>query len=230
MLADNLTSPIFNVVLPLQFYGQIRECDVDVVGVVSLEGEGSQGDKSALNLYGAIRIVCERLDVTADVITLDGKLWLEADEVSSPPRMELFMKNGAQVALAGKIAETYPWSGYASGFPPPTPEDELARLINECARRLPDGGVLTLLADYKVPEDLRMRWVPRRFAAAFPELIRLMIQHGFASAETFAAGGEKKVRIRFKVSWNDLQQATVNPSQAGNLGVFVNDARGIFGA
>lgn len=223
----------FEVALPLVLHGQARECDIDISGKVKLEGYASPSSSTLFEVCGKTAIVCDAVEVAAETMALEGQLWLEAEEISSPGRLDLRLKKDAEVGWAGKVATTYPWSTLPSTFDAPyavVTDDALTNFVEECWQRLPDGGVLTLNSDFTIPEDRRMRWAERLFPSVFPKVMALMTERGLASAETMPASGTKKVRMHFDVTWTELRKAIKEPTAAPEtLRTFIDSARGAIG-
>lgn len=229
VVGDTKGELIFEVTLPLTLYGQIRDCDIDVRETVTLKGRARRESPSAFYVHGATTIVCDAMDIIADSITLGGKVWFEAAQVTWPARLNLHLKNGAEVGWAGQFAEQYPWTRFSSTLTAPYPvrsEDLLTSLIEECRARLP-GGPLILSDDLSpVPNEPRMQWVARRFPNAFPRLLRVMVDHGLASTEPYKPSGTgRKIRMRFGVAWQELRNALQSPTTAPtNLREFLKEA------
>ena len=224
----------FEITLPVNLYAQVRDCDIDVRHTVILAGHTLRDSASIFNVHGTTTIVCDSLEIVADTMTLDGKIWFEAEQVTAPPRLDLRPKNGAQVGWAGQFADQYPWNRFSTTLGPPYTvpgEDALTDLVDECRARLPGhGGVLTLNTDFSVPDDdRRARWIARRFPDAFPRLIALMVEHTLASTDTMDASGNRpKTRVRFRVTWDDLRDALRDPASGPSLQEFIREARRAF--
>ncbi len=215
--------------LPMVLNGQTRACEIDVPGAVELKGYGARGSEALFDIHGPTTIICESMKATADIITMDGDVWMEADDISAPPRLELRPKEGSNVGWGGKFASTYPWSRLPSTLKPPyavQPANVLDALLEECWQRLPDGGVLTLNSDFTVPDDRRMRWAERSYGDAFPKLISLMVDHELATSGTMSASGTQKTRVHFEISWRELRNAAKTPSTASDsVRTFITAAR-----
>jgi hypothetical protein len=230
-LDDTRQFPI-RVLTPISFYAQINNCDVDIVGDVCLEGDGPQ---SATTFYarGTTSLICSAVEVSADRIRFDGDVWFEADRISTSPRLRVYLVNGAQAGWGAQFVERYPWNEIVATLPPPygvVAGDPLSILINECARRLPPAGTLTLNPDLSVPaDDPRVRWIRRQFAQQFPDLLRMMIDHGLASSEPMDASGRGKVRIRFETTWAAISAALSRPESSRDLSAFIEQTRKHFG-
>ena len=227
--ADGGQDVNFKITLPMTLYRQVRTCDIDVSDTVRLEGHTLPGTRSVFYVRGNPIVICDVLDVIADNVAFDGKVWLEAQEVKSQPRLELRLQNGAQVGWGDQLANTYPWNRTPATLDAPyhtSHDDPLDDLVEECWQRLPDSGALTLNADLSVPDnDKRMRWVVKRFPEKFARLIELMINSGLASSEPMPASGKAKLRVHFKFSWGQLREALRHPETEGKLQTFVTDAR-----
>lgn len=220
---------LIKIALPLHFYGQVRDCDVDVQGLIRLEGHASNGSASALYVHGKTTIIGESIHVAADTLTIDGKFWLESAAVSSSPRLTLHRKKGAEVGWGGNVADSYPWNSLPSILAPPyevMPGDLLTVLINECSLRLPDR-VLVCNDDITFSEN-ENKWVARNFSRAFPQLLKLLIKHELARAESFGTYAQNKFRIHMEIKWLDLRNALNNLPSDPKLKAFVEEARRTF--
>ena len=224
---DGNTSRILNVTLPLSFYGQAQDCDVDVQDTVRLEGH-PRGSETVFNLQGTNIFVCQTIEIVADSLVLDGKAWFEAKGITSPPRLNLSLKAGAQVGWAGAFSGQYPWNRFPSTLTAPYAaqgQGSLATLIEECWRRLPDSGMLTLSPDFTVAGDVRLLWAVRLFRNEFPLMLKLMVKHGLASKGTSEASGDPKITIRPKFTWQIVLSAIRDPQADSSLRTFLDDAR-----
>lgn len=216
------------VTLPLAFYSQVRRCSIDIDGSVELRGEAAANAGSVFVVRGPTHIICDRLNVESDVITFEGRTWLEAGNVASPTRLNLHLKKGAEVGWSGMLSRTHPWNRHPSTVEPPysvPPGDVVEALVTECWQRLPPGAAITLKPDYSTAGDDRLRWTERQYAGAFPTLIKLMLKHNLASEEAMQAKGDPKVRIRFSASWAELRKAVRGQEVAPQYAAFIKAAR-----
>lgn len=226
-------SLLIKVALPLHFYGQLRDCDVEVQGNIKLEGHAASGSSSAFYIHGKTALIGETIEVVADTLTIvdDGQFWLESAVVQSSPRLNLNQKKSAKVGWGGRVASSYPWNALPSTLEPPyvvKPGDMLTALINECSLRLPDR-VLVINDDYSCSES-ENRWIARNFQRAFPQLLKLLINHDLARAEGFGTYAQNKLRIHMNTKWSDLRDAFRNLPSDPKLRAFVEDARLVFAA
>jgi hypothetical protein len=218
------------VTLPIRYYSQMRGCDLQVKGCVSLEGRSAKGSGSAFFMHGRSTVVVETLEVLSDSLTIDGILWMQADVIKASARLALHARQDAEVGWGGKLAESYPWSRVPPTLaPPPTDgeSDVLTVLLDRCASRLPDR-VLVILDDYTF-SDTENRWVARDFAHEFPQLLRLLIKHKLATAETFGTYAQNKYRIHLNTTWASLRHALDVRAEDQRIAAFVEEARRSFG-
>jgi len=220
---------MFHAVAPINLFAQARACDIDVEATVKIVGHGSTGTASLFMLHGATALICSSLEVLADAVVLDGDIWLEAEEVAASPRLKLHAKDSCRVGWGGRMASLFPWNRVPSTLPAPYGQphgDVVASLIQECERRLPAGGVLTLTPSFGVPDDVRMRWIARDFPNAFPLFMEEMRRAGLVSVdESMSAHGERKVRVHFNVAWADLLRAIGEPGSNPKLEGFLQRVR-----
>lgn len=222
---------LIKIALPLHFYGQVRACNVDVQGGLKLEGDSASGSASAFYIYGDTTIIAETIEVASDALTIDGQFWLESGEVASSPRLNLNVRKDSKVGWGGVISNSYPWNELTSTLAPPyvvTPRDVLSALVIECALRLPDR-VLVVSDDYTF-SSTENRWVARQFPRAFPQLLKLLIKHDLARAESFGVIGQNKFRIHMNTRWTYLRAAFQSPSSDPKLNAFVEEAGRVSGA
>lgn len=135
------------VTLPLSLYGQARQISIDVDGDLEIHGQAVRNAGSALFVRGPVDILCRALKVEADVIAFEGRVWLEASNVTGRARLSLNLRPGAEVGWGGVIRDTYPWNRFPSTVQPPystPPRNVLEALVDECWRRLPPGAAITL--------------------------------------------------------------------------------------
>jgi hypothetical protein len=214
--------PIVNVTMPITLFGQLRDCDIDVAGMIELQGQ-VRGSHSVFETYGTTTIICESMQVKAESLVLHGDVWFEAENATSPPSLELVVKNGSKFGWAGQLASQYPWKRFKSSLEPPysvAAEDKLTRLVEECARRLP--GALTFNADYSVVSDMRMRWALREFGTELPLVIKLLVEHQLASKGAIPVN---LMQVHMKISWSELLAALKAPEPPVALRQFFADAR-----
>ncbi len=197
----------------LTFLGSVENCDVDTDQTVVFKGVSSA---SAFNMKGRCCIIGKKFDFDVKDLHLDGKIWLEAENVINRQReMRMHIQqeqpgkqSNVQVGWKGDLKEKEPWNQIPSTLQPPyeiPPGNIFEELILECCRRLPDSGATLILnQNYLAPDEQRMRWVTRRFESTFPDLIKLMIKCDLASAEAFDRGGVQKLRIRFNATWKEI--------------------------
>jgi hypothetical protein len=225
---DAHKSSSIRALAPLSFYAQIKDCDIDIADDVKLVGDGPQSS-TVFYVRGATTIVSSAIEVSADQVRFDGNVWFESERISAPPRLRLYAVNGTQIGWGGEFANRYPWNEIQSTLAPPYDvriDDPLGVLLVECARRLPPAGTITLNPDFSVPaDDPRVRWIVRQFSDQFRLLIKLMIDHGIASAEPMDAAGTGKVRIRFEITWSDLASALNRSDGTPRVMAFLGEAR-----
>lgn len=226
MPTERDTALTFFCATPLIFNGQIRDIDIDVDSDVSLIGHSIAGGSSFF-IYGKTVVVAKSVQVISDALYIDGQFWLEADDVIVPPRLSVRPKKGAEFGWGGNVAAIHPWSGYTSTLAPPYridyPGDVLSRLINECASRLPNG-VLVVTDEHRFSES-ENRWVARMFPNAFPQLIKLLIEHGLAHAESFGTYAQIKNRIHMNTTWGELQAALRHGASDAKVAAFLIEAK-----
>lgn len=228
---------LVEVTSPISLYGQVRDCDIDVPnGIVLFGHKPRETASSTFFVHGITTIVCDAIEVVADAITMDGKVWFEANRVTSHPRLNLYLKDRTEVGWEGQFSERPPWKQFPSTLSapyPPQDEHPLLKLMDECRSRLPTGTALVLNENFSVPElDARtqMRWAVRNYSTKFSEVIRLMVQHGIASSEYIeASGSDRKMRVRFNTNWEDLCNEFHRPSENSiRLQRFLAEARIVF--
>jgi hypothetical protein len=219
---------MLEVVLPLWLYGQLRDCSIEVNGSVKLLGETASGAGGTFAFRDKVEILCETLDVEADVVVLEGKTWLEAVSVNSRPRLELRVGEGAEVGWGGALPTAYPWNRQPNKASAPysvPPQNVLEALLAECSHRLSAGAPITLTPAYKNPNDDRLRWIDRQFQSEFADLIGLMVKFRLASTEPLSAKGDPKVMVRFAKPWTDIDAAMRIGSSDSKLAAFVKEAK-----
>ena len=104
--------------LPVTFFAQIKDCEVDLVGDVKLLG---YGPPSATAFYqrGSSAIICSAAELSAESIRVEGNFWLEAETVSTPAQFRIFMLNGAKVGWGASLADRHPWNEIGQTLDPP---------------------------------------------------------------------------------------------------------------
>ena len=213
---------ILRALLPIAFFGEIRDCDIDVQGKVSLEGR-PRGSQRVFEVHGDASIVCDELDVIADSLMLHGNVWVEAEAVTSSPKLEIALKNGTRVGWGGKVSSEHPWKRYEQTLEAPRStanSDKLTKLVEECTRRLP--GALTFNADYSIVDDMRMRWAHRQFGSELPLLVGVLVDFDLASTAKIPVN---LVQVHLKVSWGEILEAVRAPTPSTKLKQFVAAAR-----
>ena len=221
---------VFNITLPLILYGYMQDCDVDVLDTVTLKGQAPRDGTSTFYMNGTVIIICDAIEVTADSIRMDGKVWLEAEQVVSPSSLNIYLKKGTEVGWGGVVGKQFPWNNFPSTLTAPYPSDDddvLTSLLKECRARLPDGPLI-LRADFTPTQNearTGMRWANRKFPVAFPRIMELLIEHNLASTEPVgASGSDPKIRVRLDITWEELCNAVLNPAIAPKLQDFLTEA------
>jgi len=156
----------------------MRACDAQLDDTVILEGRRAKSAGASFYIHGRSTVIINTLDVQADSVTIDGSLWIQAEEVGVLPQLTLYPRQDAEVGWGGKLAENYPWSSIPSTRTPPSGSGEidvLTALLDQCAARLPDL-VLVVLDNFTFSEG-ENRWATRDFTSEFPQLIELLIKH-----------------------------------------------------
>jgi len=203
----------FQATTPIVLVGLARECDIDVEDMVEFVGYGKPS--SMFNFYGTSSTVCRSAVFSTDSIVLEGNIWFEAQEVTNRERMELHVKKSSKIGFDGQFLDLYPWNRIRPTLQAPYAVDHdnpLFSILDECCVRLPFGQVLTLNADFTVPEDDRyMSWVKRISEPTFVRLIRVLVESGLANGENAQTSGPPKARVHFSVGWEDLRFAIHNP-------------------
>jgi hypothetical protein len=218
----------FDITLPLSFYGQLKNSDIDVGGAIILHGVGAPGAGKRFTINGPVTLIADRVEIAADSVKLEGDIWLEGYQLISPPNLRL-LRNGAKVGWGGEFARQFPWNREAATLPAPYalgPADRLSMLVAECAIRYPAGITLTLNTDFTpVRDDPQTRWTTRYFGEAFPKLIGLMHKYNLASSDQIGGAGFAKIRVRFSTNWNTFVRALEDSKQELLPQAFIDEAR-----
>jgi hypothetical protein len=223
---DGVKDLSFTITLPVQFYGQMRNCTVNIEGGAELVGRAANGSGSTFYVYGKTAVIAESIDVAADTLTIEEQLWMESAEIESSPRLSVHTRKDAKVGWGGVISGKYPWNALTSTLAPPygvEPGDVLTALVYRCSLRLPDR-VLVTTDDYRFSAD-ENKWVARDFPTAFPQLLKLLIKHNLAYTETFGTYAQNKFRIHMNITWSALRDALKASSNNSQLTAFLNEAR-----
>jgi len=225
-----------NALHPLELYEQIRDCDFHLESSTIWQGhDGKQGFPSFDIRGDVLFLVDSDLDIRASSVRIDGEVRVMADSLLQQATMGVALTPKSKVWWGGQFADTYPWNDYSSTLEPPieTREPgELELLVRRCATQMPRGPSIILQRNYYPTDDRRMAWVEREFSPQkFAQLIRLMVEHGFARAEPLQASGpDPKVRIHFNITWEGLLRALRSPRpEDSDLADFVTEARRLFG-
>lgn len=205
--------------LPLRLYGQAHNLDVDIDGAVHLCGYAAHGSESTFVFSGNDTVACVELVVETEALSFEGSVWIEAQNVQTPQRIELRHRNGFQVGWGGALVGRYPWNRMSQTLKKPKQPadgDPLAWLVGECKRRWRAGTVLTLYSDLlPVEDDPHTRWLERADPELFVKLIRTMAKTGLASIESRSAGGSNpKISVHFNAKWEDIESAIQEPGAA----------------
>jgi hypothetical protein len=214
---------------PITFYGQIKDCEVDLVGDVSLLGDGPPS-LTAFYARGSSTIMCSTLNVDAGSIRFEGDTWLEADRVTTPPQFRIIVINGVKVGWGGNLATRHPWNEIGTTLPKPyetVADDTLTAIVVALAQRTLPGGSVILNDDYSaVPNDPHMRWATRQFSTQLPELIKLLVRHRMASHTPLGASDHgTKIKMHFEFAWWDLVSALENPEAFPAWQALIAEAR-----
>jgi hypothetical protein len=202
---------------PIEFYEQVRDIDARLGGDVVLQGPYGQQQSPSFDVRGnVILIVSAGLDIRTAGIRIDGDLGLSATTVTQPANLQIAVTPRSHLWWGSRVRDLHPWSQHAVSLEPPIeegPVGPLERLLTRCAERLPPGSPLTFTRDYYPAEDRRLAWVEREFSSdEFSLLIRLLVEHGLANAQSAPASGPTPmVRIHFSATWDRLLQALRTP-------------------
>jgi len=222
---------------PLELYEQIRDCDFLLEASTVWQGhDGKKQGFPSFDLRGNLTfIVNGDLDIRASSVRIDGDARLMADGLSQQANLQVTLTPRSGVWWGGQFAETYPWNDYRSTLEPPIEiyePTELELLVKRCAAHMPGSPSIILYRNFYPTDDRRFAWVEREFSAQkFSQLVRLMVDHGFARAEPAQASGpDPKVRIHFNVTWDRLLRALRSPRpQDSDLAELVGEARRVLG-
>jgi hypothetical protein len=202
--------------LPMTLYGQLYNCDIDVAGDISLLGQATRGTASAFYANGSSSVICTNMDISSDSVRFDGNVWFEAENVSSVPRLNIYLAKDTKVGWGGAFSTAHPWNDCQATLPPPyliRRDDVATAIIEELAQRTLSDVLFVLETEFTPSEDERtQKWIRRSYAVEFPKIIALMVEHRLASAETFHPAGRAKSRIRIHV---DLSEVLVEMARPG---------------
>ncbi len=215
-------SALSNVTLPITFFRVMKDCDVDVDGGIELQGQ-SRGSQSVFEVHRSALLSAE-LQVNVDLLLVNGNVWIEAKSAVCSPKLELSLKDGAQVGWGGVLLTQHPWKKYAATLPPrarPAGTDTLTVLLTECGRRAIPSA-LTFKSDWTLTDDDRMRWAVREFPTELPLLVKLMVEHGLATSEKIPVN---QVQVHLKASWGEMLAALAAQEPPQNLKAFVTATR-----
>ncbi|MCW5893308.1 MAG: hypothetical protein KIT14_22565 [bacterium] len=206
---------VFAATAPITLENQVRDCDVDILGAVRLQGHAPQGSGPTFHVLGNTTILCEHLEIAADTLTLHGNVWFEPGSVTATDRLEVRLKNGTRVGWGAALAKQYPWNQIPTALSPPygVPDgDPLFALLKECRQRLRGG--FTLMSDYSTSEDdPHTRWADRAYPSEFPKLMRALVDNGLAAADMMSASGaSSKVHVHLAIGWQELEARLRNPT------------------
>jgi len=204
----------FDVLPPIRFYGRVDNCDVSTEGLVECHGYEYGQSRTVIFLRNTL-MAAQRIEFVADHVVLEGQVWLDAADVLSSPRLDLGVTSG-RFGWRGGFSQTYPWNRQETSLretPGSRPEgNRLYDLLEGARIRLPRSSFV--LNDDLSVADPRMKWFEDTFGDKFPKFIRLMLDHALATTTPFATGGKRKLRLRLKVTWDQLEAALLENHSA----------------
>ncbi len=232
-----------SVTLPLEFYGELRATGVAVDGTVTCHGHALHGPTTAFFFRDSVDLIASALTIDAQTIVVEGRSWIEADELDQPGHFTLRVSSDASTGWGGAVADRYPWNQHDQSLDGPSwrhvgdevETDSLAGLLRECWNRLPSGSPMTLERGYRLPgDDQRVQWAARMYDDRLGEVVRILVDIGLASQQPAQAGGGPKIRVHFDTTWEELFRASIgkghpNSPLAPKLGEFVARADKLFG-
>jgi hypothetical protein len=222
---------------PLEFYGQLHRCSVDIAAPATLQGhEGAYGVAS-FDIRGDVTLVVrDKLTIEAAAIRIDGDARVFAEDVSQPGGLSVTKANGSKTWRGGALDEAVGWRDLPLELPPPIdirPPSELERFVEQCDKRMPGAVPLVIYeGSYKPGDHHKMKWLERdKSGEKFPSLLQLFVEHGLAHADSFGASGpDPKLRLHFAVGWGEFRRALQGPPPDDeSLLSLIKDARELFG-
>jgi hypothetical protein len=206
----------FNATLPLVLFEQARAFTAELGedATVELEGRaGRNGGPAWFTLRGPVTLICGTLTIGADVIQLEDRIWLQANN-AVPTRgvPTLVAGTNMRIGLEGALVRMYPWNQLRRTIASPdegaAPLSAFERLIQLCDERI--GSIpVHLYPDYTIP-DGPLSWLRRQFGEIFPRLVDLMIREGIAQKgerEKGVRGAVPMVVVRFGQAFSEIRAA-----------------------
>ena len=227
----------FQVLQPVELYEQATNLQLRLEGDLRLEGsEGARG-MASFDLRDDVTIaVGGTLTIAAAAVRLDGSIRIEAGGLLQPGNLQLAPPPTTRTKTwwGGELATAVPWRDLQpelEPIQPPEPVGELERLLDQCRRRIPGGAPLVVFEDFTLADPGKGSWL-RHDASGdrLKDVIRQLVYHGFAYAEPFgASGSETKLRVHFRIGWDDLLSAVREPpASADDLAALANDLKSLF--
>lgn len=230
------------VTLPAEFYGEIRSASIAVDGSVVCHGHTLHGPTASFFLRDNVDLIAESLTIDAQAVVIEGRSWIEADDLEQPAHFSLKVGSEASTGWDGAVAARYPWNAHDQSIDGPSwrelGEDietfSLAGLLRECWYRLPSGSPMTLERGFRLPrDDQRVQWAVRMYDDRLDEVLRALVDVGLATEQRAQAGGGPKVRVHFETTWEDLFRASTGRIDAASplepkLTEFVDRAEKLF--
>jgi hypothetical protein len=217
----------FTATTPLHFYSQMRNVSVETSEPLSLVGVG-EGSTRVFSMDGENRVIGSVIDLRATELRLrSGSTWLDAEISPSSGQFALVIQDGADYGWSEKLSMTYPFSTYVNTINPDDDDndDELVHLLTDCAARAPAGTSIALFTDYSVAENDYLRGVYTKHGNRFAVLIDTLVEEGFAQTSPIQAAGPPKIRVRLKVPFTMLRDASRTTSQNTELRTLIDRIR-----
>lgn len=203
----------FTATTPLHFYGQMRNVRIKTAEPVTLIGLGD-GSARVFSFSGTNNVVGSVMELRATELRFrSGSTWLDAEVTSPLGQFGLVIQDHTDYGWSEKLSSIYPFSLYASVLKKQEEvcEDNLMRLLSDCAGRSGSGTSITVFSDYSVAENDYLRGVYARHGDDFKRLISCLVENDYAqSLPIQASGSAAKVRIKMKLSFAALREVVRN--------------------
>jgi hypothetical protein len=161
-------------------------------------------------------LTARRLEFNTDSAILSGTIWLDAEELYSPPQIDLQFRDGTEVGWSKTFQERYPWNRQEMTVfhAPKNHEDLLYNYLIAAQKRLSGPGALTL---YKSSLDLtgaHAKWFTQTYGSKTTrKFMATLLECELATSRQIDSSDATKVILSLdNTTWERLQRAQLEGS------------------
>ena len=216
---NGYSSEVFeiNVSAPVQLFGSIADCDIDLPnGHIEVVGFSRREDSGSFRFLGGNAINCGVLEVLTDRLVITGSLLVETvGRGGLRPNLKLTVEKDSRLGVSGAISGVPPWNdwvtgqeiGVDAGIP------ELVRDVLEVIRKIESKlgtrpFIFTNIHNHLDPHDSSMNWLRR--CKGYQQFLNVSYNSGVAHRVPVDRSGTFGQRLEFGPTLVELDQVGRN--------------------